>query len=130
MAHDGFVFFRSYYESLKEMDTESQLSAFHALSEYVFYGVVPDGLPPMVAMWFKLVKPTVDSSLKRRAAAKENGKSGGRPPKKENQTKTKQKPKQNLNKDTEKNREINIIGSPLTGEEPYDKYDPYEEYEF
>jgi phage-related protein len=115
----SFVFYETYYDALRYMGDNDRLVAYNALMEYVFFGVVPCDLPPMVALWFDMAKPTVDSSLKRHKIAKENGSNGGRPSKSKNQTETKKKPKQNLNNNKDKNKDVDIVSPALQRGETY-----------
>lgn len=74
---DRFSFYRSYYEAAKMLPEEEQGAFLMAVAEYAFDGVEPD-FDGMEAMAFILIKPNIDASVK----ATENGKGGGRPPKK------------------------------------------------
>lgn len=112
MDVSGFVFQRSYYEALRGLDDENRLAVLDAITDYAFTGKTPEGLGPLPFACFTLIKPTLDSSLSRYAACRANGKRGGRP---KNQSKTKQKPKQNLNTD----KDMDMVGSPPLEGEPY-----------
>lgn len=119
MDVNGFVFQRSYYEALRGLDDETRLVILDAITDYAFTGVVPEGLSPVASMCFTLIKPTLDASINRYAANVENGKRGGRP-KKDGKTQAKnqtEKPKQNLNKNS--NKDNNIASSPLQEKEAY-----------
>lgn len=73
---DGFTFFVSYYEGLKQVPEEYRLEAYEAIMDYVFEGVEPsDNVSPWVQIVFRMAKPTIDSGL----TSKENGKKGGAP---------------------------------------------------
>lgn len=73
---DGFTFFVSYYEGLKQVPEEHRLEAYEAIMNYVFEGVEPsDDASPWVQIVFQMAKPTIDSGL----ISKENGKKGGAP---------------------------------------------------
>lgn len=78
---NGFVFLTSYYEALSPLPDAERLQIYDAIFRYVFEGVTPE-LPPLLAGYFSLVKPNIDASIKRYNANVENGKKGGRPPKK------------------------------------------------
>ena len=85
---DGFVFYRSFYESFEDLSKRDKLTLFEALCNYALNDVEPElsGTPSAI---FKLLKPQVDANNRRY----ENGKKGGRP--KNNQDETKQKPNNN-----------------------------------
>ena len=73
IKRDGFLFYRSYYEAIKNLPESDRLSAYEAIFEYALNGTEPElvGTPAAI---FILVKPTLDTS--RRKAA--NGKAGGK----------------------------------------------------
>ena len=94
---DGFVFYRSFFESFSDLSKKDKLVLFDALCNYALNGVEPEltGTPSAI---FKLLKPQVDANTRRY----ENGLKGGRPRKNQeetkrepnnNQTKTKREPK-------------------------------------
>ncbi len=84
---DSFVFYKSFYESIKELELTDQVKIYNAIFEYEFYNneVELNGISKSI---FTLVLPQLEANNKRY----ENGKKGGRP---KNQTETKTKPKQN-----------------------------------
>jgi hypothetical protein len=80
---NGIIVKASYYNALKDFDNETFAIVFRALCEYGFTGVEPVFNNAVHNMAFQLIKPNIDSDLKRYKASAENGKKGGRPPKKE-----------------------------------------------
>lgn len=90
---DSFVFYRSFYESIKCLDEEVQLEIYNAICEYSLNDVEVE-LSPIANAIFTLIKPNVDNANARYKASVENGKKGGRPRKNENL----EKPNQNLEK--------------------------------
>lgn len=91
---ESFVFYRSFFEALKDMDKESQADCLMAIADYALNDVEPK-LTPAVRMFFTLVKPQIDANKRRM----ENGTKGGRPRKPKNNLEiTEEKPKQNLDK--------------------------------
>lgn len=71
---DSFVFYRSFYESIKEFDAETQLAFLTAVMEYALNeNEIP--LPVVPKALFTAVKPQLDANRKR----KEHGNLGGRP---------------------------------------------------
>ena len=98
---DGFVFYRSFFESFEDLSKKDKLILFDALCNYALNDIEPEltGVPAAI---FKLLKPQVDANNRRY----ENGKKGGRPKEtkdkpKQNQTETKDKPKEQV-KDKDK----------------------------
>ena len=85
MDRDSFVFYRSFYEAIKDVPKKHQPVIYKAVFEYVFESKEPtfSGVPS--AIW-KLIRPQLDAASKRYDNAKkgaEYGKLGGRPKKKE-----------------------------------------------
>ena len=84
---ESFIFYKSFYDSLKGMDEKTQGKCLMALADYALNGNEPS-CEPEVMMFFILAKPQIDANNQRY----ENGCKGGRP---KNQTETKTKPKYN-----------------------------------
>ncbi|WP_185117050.1 DUF6291 domain-containing protein [Chryseobacterium sp. T16E-39] len=94
MERDGFVFYRSFYEGIKDLPRDIQGDVLTAIMEYGLNGVTTDNLKPVARAIFTLIKPQIDANNQKFM----NGKSGGRPPKEKpnhNQEETKQKPNRN-----------------------------------
>lgn len=88
---DGFVFYRSFREAMRELPEEERLKCYEVILDYALDEVVPNEVGISSAI-FKLIKPQIDANNKRY----ENGKKGGRG----NRTET--KPKPNTNQDVTK----------------------------
>ena len=106
---DGFIFYKSFYDSINALDESMQLEVYKALAEYGLRGEMSDDLSPITKALLTAMIPTIDNANKRYVASVENGKKGGRPKKnkevvqeiKENLEELSynlEKPKQNLNK--------------------------------
>lgn len=108
---DGFIFYKSFYDSINVLDESMQLEVYKALAEYGLTGEMGDDLSPIAKALLTAMIPTIDNANKRYVASVENGKKGGRPKKnkevvqeiKENL----EKPKQNLNKPSRNLKEPN-----------------------
>lgn len=74
--NDSFVFYKSYYDAISLLKPEQQVLMYNAICSYSLYDDVPE-LPATEMAIFTVIKPTLDSNLKRR----EDGKKGGRPKK-------------------------------------------------
>lgn len=94
---DSFIFYRSFYEAIKNLPRDIQGEIYTAIMEYSLYGNETENLKPVARSIFTLIKPQIDVNNKRF----NNGCKGGRP-KGDSQTKTKEKPKQNQTKTKEK----------------------------
>ena len=85
---DSFIFYRSFYESLKTLKSREKQKLFEAICEYALNGEEIELFGAADGM-FKLLKPQLDANTRKY----ENGCKGGRP--KQNQAETKTKPKRN-----------------------------------
>lgn len=72
---DGFIFYRSFYDSISELPKEVQGEILTAIIEYGLNGVTMQELTPFSRSILSLVKPQIDANNRRFA----NGKKGGRP---------------------------------------------------
>ena len=92
---DSFVFYRSFYDAIKELPRDVQGEIYTAIMEYSLYGKETENLKPIARSVFTLMKPQIDVNNKRF----ENGKKGGRPKSGNepdgNQEETKEKPSNN-----------------------------------
>ena len=87
---DSFIIYRSFYEAICDLDSESQAQVFKAICEYSlnFEEIELTGIAKTI---FKLIKPQLDANNKRY----ENGK---QPKFKQKISKTEAKEKQNISK--------------------------------
>ena len=87
---ESIIFYRSFYEAIKDLKTDIQGEIYTAIMEYGLYGKETENLGPIARSIFTLVKPQIDKNIKRY----ENGCRGGRP----NRNKPEQEPNNNQNK--------------------------------
>ena len=99
MERESFVFYRSFYEGIKELPRDIQGEVLTAIMEYGLNGVTTENQKPITKAMFALIKPQLDANNQRF----ENGKNGGAP--KGNQNARKQ-PKNNQ-ETTEKQPNVN-----------------------
>ena len=99
---DSIVFYRSFYEAIKEIPLEEQGVVYNAIYGYALDGVEPE-LTGIAKAIFLLVKPQIDANNTRY----ENGKKGGKPKTNQNETKTEPKPNQDVT-ETEPNVNENV----------------------
>ena len=105
MERESFVFYRSFYEGIKELPRDIQGEVLTAIMEYGLNGVTTENQKQITKAMFALIKPQLDANNQRF----ENGKKGGRPKANCNQTETETKPKQNRNKTKhEPNVNVNV----------------------
>lgn len=90
LIRDSVVFYRSFYEAIRELPPEQFKACVTAILNYGLDGNTPttNGIEKTV---FALVKPQIDANNKRY----ENGAKGGRPSTLKNQSITEEKPNQN-----------------------------------
>lgn len=80
---DSVVFYKTFYDCIKELSEESGYILYNAVCEYAFYGIEPD-LSGLEAGIFGMIKVQIDANNKRYENGKkgaEHGKKGGRPKK-------------------------------------------------
>lgn len=99
---DSIVFYRSFYEAIKEIPLEEQGVVYNAIYGYALDGIEPE-LSGIAKAIFLLVKPQIDANNNRY----ENGKKGGKPKANQSETKTEPKPNQDET-ETEPNENVNV----------------------
>ena len=113
---DSFVFYRSFYESIKGFDAETKLSFYDAVMEYSLNGEEIE-MTQIAKAIFIAIKPQIDANAKRRI----DGSLGGRPKKTEgleeknhrfSEEKTigfeNEKPNVNVNVNVNENANVNV----------------------
>ena len=126
---DSVVFYKSFWEAIRDLSEEDQLKAYNAIFDYAFDGKEPEGSGIASAV-FKLVKPQIDANN----ARYENGKKGaeygvlGGRPKKENPKETPKKPQENPTQTPNVNVNVNVNDNDLNtcAEEPHDREEDLE----
>ena len=114
MERESFVFYRSFYEGIKELPRDIQGEVLTAIMEYGLNGVTTENQKPITKAMFALIKPQLDANNQRfengRLGA-EHGKKGGRPKKEkpqENPNLTPKKPQENPNLTPNVNEKVNV----------------------
>ena len=106
-SRESFVFYRSFFEALQNVPKKNRADVYEAVFAYVFEASEPSLSGVSRALW-ELMRPQLDSSMKRYENAKkgaEYGKLGGRPRKKD----AEQKPlKGNETKTLNDNVNVNV----------------------
>lgn len=96
---DGFVFYESFYEAMKDLPADDMKDLMMALCEYALFGKEPEEMTGLVRLGFTLIRPQIDANERRRENGKkgaEFGGLGGRPKKPlENPKETPRKPLEN-----------------------------------
>lgn len=68
----GYTFHQSYYEATKTLSQEHRVAIFDAMNRYAFEGADTEFEDITLAMAWNLIKPNVESSLKRSKTNSEN----------------------------------------------------------
>lgn len=76
--NNSYVFYRSFFEALKNLDDETRLQVYDAINEYALNGEEIE-TNNIARSMMALIKPQLDANQERRI----NGSKGGRPKKKE-----------------------------------------------
>ncbi len=63
LERNGFIFYRSFYEALKDLENEQYAVVHKALCEYALNGKEPN-LKGVEKSFFLLIKPTLDTCIK------------------------------------------------------------------
>jgi hypothetical protein len=90
MERDGFVFYRSFDNAIKELPEDVKCGVYKAIIDYGLYGKMTEEKGIVLAI-FMLVKPQIDANNRRFENGKrgaEHGVKGGRPKKHENGAET------------------------------------------
>lgn len=112
MERDSFIFYRSFYDSIKTLEPIIFYEIIKAIIEYALNGESYSGSNTTVNMVFTLIKPQIDANNKKYT----NGKKGGRPNKNEKPEVTNKKttgfsdeePNENNNINDNENRNENV----------------------
>lgn len=131
MGKDSFVFYRSFYEAIREVPQKNQTAIYRAVFEYVFEDKEPSfsGVPS--AIW-KLIRPQLDAASARYENAMKGakyGKLGGRPKKSEGEKKPlkgyeTETPNVNVNVNDNVNENVNVNVNAPDGETDTHKHYP------
>lgn len=109
---ESFIFYRSFFEAIKELSTENQAQIYHAISDYCLNFSAPKLTGISQTVWV-LIKPQLDANIKR-------FENGSKPKEKQNKSKRKAKQKQtaikpeannNVNDNVNNNENENIYRS-------------------
>ncbi len=103
MERESFVFYRSFYEGIKELPRDIQGEVLTAIMEYGLNGVTTENQKPITKAMFALIKPQLDANNQRFENGKlgaEHGKKGGRP--------KKEKPQENPTLTPNVNDNVNV----------------------
>lgn len=102
MARDSFIFYRSFYEAIKEIPEDAQLQVYKAISIYALEQeeIELTGISKAI---FSLVKPQLDANYKKY----ENGKQKGSKTEANNKRKT-SKRETNVNDNENVNDNVNV----------------------
>ncbi len=106
IKRDSFIFYRSFFEAINDLDDKQQLEIFRAISEYSLNDKLIE-LSGTSKTIFRLIEPQLLANKKRFLNGKlgaEHGSKGGRP---KNPKKTPKKPQDNPTSTPNKNLNLN-----------------------
>lgn len=86
---DSFIFYRSFFEAIQNLDTESQGKIYHAIADYCLNQKSPKFSGVCQTVWI-LIKPQLDANYER-------FKNGSKPKAKPKQTESKTEANKNVN---------------------------------
>lgn len=104
MARDSFIFYRSFYEAIKEVPEDSQLQIYKAISIYALEQeeIELTGISKAI---FSLVKPQLDANYKKYENGKQNkSKTKAKDKQKESKAKTNVNDNDNVNENANENK--------------------------
>lgn len=110
MNRDSFIFYKSFYEAIRKLDTVTKASLYDAICEKALYDKDTE-LDGMAEIIFTLIKPQLEANSKRYS----DGQKGGRPKKEttgfdEEKTTGFQNEKPNNNVNVNDNENVNVEG--------------------
>jgi hypothetical protein len=116
----SFAFYWSFKDAMAELENkDDRLAIYEALTDYAFLGIEPTGLNHVCRIIWKLIKPNLESSMKRYDTCVSNGEKGaeygtlgGRPRKKNPKENPKENPKDNPKENPKENPKDNPKDNP------------------
>lgn len=110
MSKSSYIFYRSFYEAIKDLPDSDKLIIYDAITQYALDRTEPNltGFPKTI---FKLIQPQLDANWKRY----ENGLKGGAPEGNMNAVKTTDKQPKNNQKQTNENEKVNVNDKEIGG---------------
>jgi uncharacterized phage protein (TIGR02220 family) len=96
---ESFIFYRSFFEAIKELSTENQAEIYNAISDYCLNFLLPKFNGISLTVW-TLIKPQLDANIKR-------FENGNKPKSKQTISKSKAKIKQHKSKPEANNNDNN-----------------------
>lgn len=104
MMRDSFIFYKSFYDSIKELKLNDQAKIYNAIFQFQFEGKEIE-LNGVCKSIFSLIKPLLDANNQRYL----NGKKGGAPKNNQNAKKKQLENNQELTKKQPKNKVMNNV---------------------
>tara|TARA_B100000963_G_scaffold271900_1_gene240101 strand:- start:2339 stop:3055 length:717 start_codon:yes stop_codon:yes gene_type:complete len=84
MERDSMVIYKSFYEAIKDLDTETKVQIYDAIYQYGLFLIEPKRLKGVAKIVWTLIKPQLDANIKKYQDGKKgakHGSKGGRPKK-------------------------------------------------
>ena len=111
MKRDSFIFYKSFYDSIKELDPKDQVQIYDAIFQYQFEGKEIE-LKGVCKSIFTLIIPQLEANNKRyinglKGGAPKGNKNATKKQPKNNQELTKKQPNENVNENVNENDNVN-----------------------
>ncbi len=75
----SFIFYRSFYEAIKDLPRDIQGEVYTAIMEYGLNGITTENLKPVARSIFTLIKPQLDANEAKRSNGSKGGKKATEP---------------------------------------------------
>lgn len=112
MCRESFVFYRSFYEAIRQLPRDIQGEIYTAIMEYGLNGRETERLKPIARSIFMLIKPQIEANWQRYQNGKKgavHGSKGGRPAKQQTPPESQSNPNEtpNVNANVNANENVN-----------------------
>lgn len=105
MERDGFLFYKSFYDVVKELPKRDQNRMLIAIIELGLTDTIDETLPIRMKAALIQIRASINAAQKKRDQARENGKKGGAPVGNQNASKKKDKNNQSVDLKQPKEKE-------------------------
>ena len=113
---ESFIFYRSFYEAIRDLDDKKRLKMFDSITKMALENEEIENLKGICKQLFILIKPQITANNKRY----EDGKKGGRPKKEKTSGFFEKKPNENVNVNVNENENVNVnVNGGIKKTDPY-----------
>ena len=108
MSNDSFVFYRSFYDAMQELNQKDKQNVLNAVLDYAFLDREPEHLKGNIKSIFILIKPQIDANRRKRESGAKGGKQKGENAKKAIQTLPEKNSTLNSTLNSRENTNVNV----------------------